>query len=294
MSKRKNKKKAITLATQLLDKEKIKQGTIGQLVWSWGAIGVVLGVLLGGGFTCMTSRLPYIADLFFVIATVLFIFKFYSWEQVKGHGRKRLIQTFSLCASVVVMIGLILLNHFLQPIPEVKRPFFINDTSPKLIFDKNNKIQFLDWYLINSGHGIAADMLGYSLIYQERPKEPIVSLHPQTWVNEFPYGRGTIFHNPSVKMMDLKGKQYAYLYIQYKDKVTKKLYSQDFYFERTIYPNGFIEYSDAGTEHRKEIDKIRKDGYGYVDKLIKEGADIDKIHAALKKNVNLWKDVSEF
>jgi hypothetical protein len=137
-------------------------------------------------------------------------------------------------------------------------------------------------------------MLGYSFIYQEGPKDDrIFSIHPQTWVNEFPYHDGTIFHDPSVKMMALKGKQYIYLYIQYKDKVTKKQYSQNFYFERTIYPNGFIEYSDAGKEHREEIDKIRTASFGYVDKLIKEGADIDKIHAAIKKHVTIYKNVSD-
>ena len=166
--------------------------------------------------------------------------------------------------------------------------------SPKLIVDKNNKIQFLDWNFMNIGQGITTDMIGYSFIHFEGPKELILNtIHPQTWVNEFPYHAGTTFHDPNVKMMELKGKQYAYLYIQYKDKVTKKRYSQAFYFERTIYPSGFIEYSDAREEHRKEIDRIRTGSFGYVDKLLKEGADIEKIHAAITKHGTIEKNVSD-
>lgn len=180
----------------------------------------------------------------------------------------------------------------IPPASAIDRPYFVNNISPQLIRDKNNNVMFLNWYLINIGKGIATDMLGYSFIHSEGTKDTIKdtnlnTIHPQTWAREFPYGMGTIFHDPSVKMMELCGKQYAYLYIQYKDKVTKKQYSQAYYFERTIYRSGFlefIEYSDAGKEHKREIDKIRTVGFGYVDKLIKEGADIDKIMAALKKH----------
>lgn len=175
---------------------------------------------------------------------------------------------------------------------EENRPFFTVD-SPKLIMDQNENNKILDFKITNTGKRPANSMFGYSFIFQEKPI-PVLIIHPQSWVNDFPYGQRSIFHTPVIKEIEPQGLKYAYLYIQYIDIFTKNKYSQSFYFEQTIYKNGFVEFSDAGSQHKKEIDQLIKVNLAFVDDLVKSGADQDTITAAFKKHGLEVHNVNEF
>ncbi|MGD0819426.1 MAG: hypothetical protein ABSA71_01620 [Desulfomonilia bacterium] len=167
-----------------------------------------------------------------------------------------------------------------QPNSEARRPSFTAE--PKLIMDKLNNVLSLDFKITNVGTSSAMPMFGYSFIFQLHPI-PTLLTHPQSWTNEIQVGRSTFVHEPSIKMMELKGNQYAFYYIHYTDVTSKKKYSQAFYFERVIYKNGFIEYSDASTKHKKEMDGIRKGNCKFIEDLVNSGADENTFRAAMKK-----------
>src|SRR5271169_2325356 len=175
---------------------------------------------------------------------------------------------------------------------ELNRPYFA--ARPKLIIDMFNHVQSLDIIIANIGKNPANPMFGYTIIYQDNPPDLIFIVHPQSFSNDLVVGMPRVIHEPSVKMMKLEGKQYVFLYLHYTDLNSKKTYSQPFYFERIIYKNGMIEYSDASSEHKKEMDIIRKANYSYIEELVNSGADEKALRNAMKQHGQEARDVTDF
>jgi hypothetical protein len=182
-------------------------------------------------------------------------------------------------------------NGLSESVVEEKRPFF--DVLPKLIVDKSNNIQSLDLVIRNVGKSSANPMFGYSFIFQMNPM-PTLIMHPQSFTNDIVVGTGKIIHEPSIKMMELKGEQYVFLYLYYTDTISKKKYSQSFYFERVIYKNGIVEYSDASLEHKKEIDSIRKANCQMIEDLVNSGADEKSFRSAMKEHGIEVRNITDF
>ncbi|MGD0279775.1 MAG: hypothetical protein ABSC11_10765 [Smithella sp.] len=252
------------------------------------------------------SRLPSIKNLsmlwrlpiLIIISVILVLagYKFGNWALEHYQQQKQVVQVKTQPSQIKEpptaeeIASAVFKKLPKQPIPEAKRPFFI--VAPKLIFDKFNKVQSLDLIITNIGKSPANPMFGYTFISQVYPM-PILITHPQSFTNDFVVGLIMVIHEPSIKMMELKGDQYVFLYLRYTDLNSKKKYSQSFYFERVIYKNGLIEYSDASSEHKREMDSIRKGNCSYIEELINSGADEKTIRKALKdhpheemKNIN--------
>ena len=62
----------------------------------------------------MTSGHPYLADLFFLVSGVFFLFKFLTWELAKSHKKRRFIQVKAVLITVLVVIGFACGNHWLN------------------------------------------------------------------------------------------------------------------------------------------------------------------------------------
>ena len=137
-------------------------------------------------------------------------------------------------------------------------------------------------------------MFGYTFIFQDNPPDIILMTHPQSFSNDLVVGMCRVIHEPSIKMMKLKGKQYVFLYLHYTDLNSKKKYSQSYYFERVIYKNGIIEYADASGEHKKEMDDIRKTNCSYIEELVNSGADEKTFRDAMKQRGRIVRNITDF
>lgn len=103
--KQRNKQKKISTPNE------VHQKTILQWVCSWTVIGVIVIFLLGTGVAFMIAGWSIIADIFYVISGILFIFAFCRWEVAKQHERKRIIQVRALIITTFVIIIVIIFNH---------------------------------------------------------------------------------------------------------------------------------------------------------------------------------------
>lgn len=179
-----------------------------------------------------------------------------------------------------------------QPTEEVNRPYFT--VEPKLIMDKFNNVEWLDLIITNAGKNPANPTFGYTFIFQFH-QIPILGVHPQSFTNDFVVGLPKVIHELTIKKMELKGYQYVFLYLHYTDIISKEKYSQSFYFERVIYKNGLIEYADASTEHKKEMDGMRKaPPCSIVEELVNSGADESTFRAAMEERGYKVHDISDF
>jgi hypothetical protein len=90
-----------------------RQGTIWSKIWSWGAVSVLDSLILAGWMTFMTSGHPQAADGFLLVGAVLFLAKFWTWEEARLPSTPK---KWALQATVtLVTLGLVLLaflwNH---------------------------------------------------------------------------------------------------------------------------------------------------------------------------------------
>jgi hypothetical protein len=80
----------------------------------------------------MTSRHPYIADLFFVGGGVLFLAKFLSWELSREHAQKKRVQGIAGLLTLLLLIGALYGNHNYMNRPTndvISRPQMANSQS---------------------------------------------------------------------------------------------------------------------------------------------------------------------
>lgn len=81
----------------------------------WGQvvdIAVIL-FLLGEGVNFTLSAHPLIADAFYLVSGVLFIAKFFTWEDAKQRDKQRR-RFLAIAATVIVLAGAIAGNHYLN------------------------------------------------------------------------------------------------------------------------------------------------------------------------------------
>jgi hypothetical protein len=116
---------------------------LGQWFWEWNVVGSVSGILWGGGgFSFMTSAHPYFADFFFLMGGILLTIKFLTWDVPRKHQRKILIRTIASFIGLVITIGPIWGNHYINQ-DKTKEPAL--HTNPSTLRDlfKNDFPNFL-------------------------------------------------------------------------------------------------------------------------------------------------------
>src|SRR5215469_8241561 len=97
--------------------------SIPQMLWSWPVVGSVLLLVLGGALSFMTSPHTLVADGFFVVAAVLFLAKFLTWEEANQGNRPRriLVSAIVFISTLVISATAIVGNHYLhRPIKTVE------------------------------------------------------------------------------------------------------------------------------------------------------------------------------
>jgi|NGEPerStandDraft_6_1074524.scaffolds.fasta_scaffold08182_3 hypothetical protein len=99
--------------------------TISQQILGWVVVGAIILFFLAGGLTFMTSGVPYhvlLADIFYCIAGVLFIWKFLTWEDAKQQDshKRRDISAIAIGCTVVVLVVAVGGNHYLNRTIEAK------------------------------------------------------------------------------------------------------------------------------------------------------------------------------
>ena len=84
--------------------------------WFWTVLGLVVFPFLGTGVAFMTSGHPLIADFFFLVSGLLFLFKFVTWDEVTPVLGNRKLGAISLAAfaTAVLIGGAIWGNHYLN------------------------------------------------------------------------------------------------------------------------------------------------------------------------------------
>ncbi len=90
---------------------------IGPQIWSWIVVGTVIVLGLGTGVAFTTSSHPWVADAFYVFSTVLFVVKFFTWEDIRQQepARRWRANSLAVAASVAVLALAITGNHHLNP-----------------------------------------------------------------------------------------------------------------------------------------------------------------------------------
>lgn len=90
---------------------------IGPQIWSWVVVGAAITLGLATGVAFTTSGHPWIADAFYVFSAVLFVAKFFTWEDIRQQEakRRRRANSLAVAASVVVLALAIGGNHYLNP-----------------------------------------------------------------------------------------------------------------------------------------------------------------------------------
>jgi acyl carrier protein len=87
--------------------------TIWAQIWSWSVVGVIVPFALAGGIAFMTSEHPWAADGFYAGGIVLFLIKFWTWEDARQQPRapkQALHVGVTLLALIVVGLA-VLWNH---------------------------------------------------------------------------------------------------------------------------------------------------------------------------------------
>lgn len=95
--------------------------TIWAQIWSWSVVGVIVPFALAGGIAFMTSEHPWAADGFYVGGTLLFLIKFWTWEEARQQPRapKQVFQVgITLLALIVVGLA-VLWNHTINRVSSV-------------------------------------------------------------------------------------------------------------------------------------------------------------------------------
>src|ERR1700690_64250 len=106
--------------------------TLGQGIWSWVIDGAFVLFILGGGISFMTSSSPYIADSFFIVGSVLFLFKLLTWDLLKRHKERKIILPAALVGISLVTAITIFGNHYLNR-ERLKQP----DVAVQLVYKKS-------------------------------------------------------------------------------------------------------------------------------------------------------------
>ena len=91
-------------------------------VWSWPVIGALVLFLLGGGIAFMTSSHPYVADAFFLVGTVFFLVRFWTWEEAKNGGDGKKIIAIVCVLATLILSGSIYWNHHINWSPQGPTP----------------------------------------------------------------------------------------------------------------------------------------------------------------------------
>jgi hypothetical protein len=154
MSRKNRKKKANTTPSQLPAKtEKANQKTIVQWIWSWGVVGpIILAICVGGGYSFMTSSHPYIADLFFLSGGILFLFKFLTWDISRKHGKRKLVEAVIIFITLLIIVGTICLNHYLNQEKSEEKRFSVTLMSsliggPYFAYVSDENLYFIDVFI---------------------------------------------------------------------------------------------------------------------------------------------------
>jgi hypothetical protein len=71
-------------------------------IWSWPVVAVVVSLLIGGGLTFMTSNHPWLADVFYVAAGILFLAKFLTWEDARQLDRPKRNRSYGLAIGLTL------------------------------------------------------------------------------------------------------------------------------------------------------------------------------------------------
>jgi hypothetical protein len=85
-------------------------------IWSWAVVGTLVLFILGVGVAFMTSNHPWIADVFFLAGSILFLARFLTWEEAKSHDKvtRAFIVQSTTIVTVLICIGSIAGNHYLN------------------------------------------------------------------------------------------------------------------------------------------------------------------------------------
>lgn len=85
-------------------------------IWSWPVVGVVVPLLLAGWMTFMTAGHALAADMFLFLSAVLFLAKFWTWEDARRQSPKRKLALLG-AATILVLSSAVLAgwwNHALN------------------------------------------------------------------------------------------------------------------------------------------------------------------------------------
>jgi len=91
-----------------------------QKLWSWTVVGAVVLCFVGGGISFTTSGYPWVADGFYLVAGLLFLVKFLTWEEGRQQDlKRRLMMDLGTSVLAVCMVGLACWgNHKLNSRPQ--------------------------------------------------------------------------------------------------------------------------------------------------------------------------------
>jgi hypothetical protein len=91
----------------------IPRKDIWEQVWSWVVVGAVVLFVLAGGIAFMTSAHPWVADGFFLVGTLLFLAKFWTWEDAKEQPPRKKWPLLGLVTlgSLAILLTACLWNH---------------------------------------------------------------------------------------------------------------------------------------------------------------------------------------
>lgn len=101
--------------------------TIWAQIWSWSVVGVIVPFALAGGIAFMTSEHPWAADVFYVGGTVLFLIKFWTWEDARQQpgAPKQVLQVGVTLLALIFVVVAVLWNHTINRVtstPQLNGP----------------------------------------------------------------------------------------------------------------------------------------------------------------------------
>jgi acyl carrier protein len=90
-----------------------RQRTIWSKMWSWGAVGVLDSLILTGWMTFMTSGHAQTADGFLFVGAMLFLSKFWTWEEARlpSTPKKWALQSTVTLITLGLVLLAVLWNH---------------------------------------------------------------------------------------------------------------------------------------------------------------------------------------
>ena len=104
--------------------------TIWAQMWSWVVVGTIDLAVLGAGIAFLTSGHPWAADIFLLVGALLFVAKFWSWEEARRQPpfRKWMLQTGATLLSLAVTAFGIYWNHSINRPAPASQP--VQPTTP--------------------------------------------------------------------------------------------------------------------------------------------------------------------